>query len=322
MRIDATTQLWRLLILAVVAAGLLFITLRTRDGDEQEPAGPWAAAPDTFRFADAAELRAHFMEAGYSLEQWDAGDRTVPRFYLDKVPARWRDEVAPNLPVELKKRYFFFVYAPLVLKANEEIARDRHRLLELRGRTPRDPADDGWLRELAHRYLLDETTTGDALLDELILRVDGIPPSLALAQAAVESGWSTSRFAVQGNALFGQWTWGEDGITPSEQRGHLGDYKIRAFADPGQSVAAYMHNLNTHRAYGDLRTARARIRSRDSSLKGPALAPTLTGYSEKGQEYVEMLLTMIRVNGLESADEAVLRNTKPVVLVPVGAGMD
>jgi Bax protein len=150
--------------------------------------------------------------------------------------------------------------------------------------------------------------------------VDAVPPSLALAQAAVESGWSTSRFAVQGNALFGQWTWGADGITPQEQRGEMGDYKIRRFDSPEASIAAYMHNLNTHRSYRGFRAERARLRAEGVPPGGSMLAHTLTSYSEKGEEYTEMLLSVIRVNQLPPADETRLRDMRPVLLVPVGPG--
>jgi uncharacterized FlgJ-related protein len=318
----APNRPWRLLVLGVIVAVGLFLVLRGVGHRPDSASDLGTAVADTFRFASLDELRAHFQEARYTVEDWDAGDRTVPRFYLATVPTRWRDEVAPNLPVDLKKRYFFLVYTPLVLKANEAIAHDRERLLELVGRADHGADEQAWLRALAHRYLSEPDSIDQRVLDELVLRVDAVPPSLALAQAAVESGWSTSRFAVLGNALFGQWTWNKDGITPAEQRGQLGDYKIRSFATPGRSVAAYMHNLNTHRSYADFREARARIRRRGAQPTGPALAPTLTAYSEKGQEYVEMLLSMIRVNGLESADEAVLRDMVPVVLLPVGAGVD
>ncbi len=149
-----------------------------------------------------------------------------------------------------------------------------------------------------------------------------MPPSLALAQAAVESGWSTSRFADQGNALFGQWTWSKDGITPEEQRDELGNYRIRSFASPEGSIAAYMHNLNTHRSYAGFRTERARLRDAGVRPGGSELAPTLTSYSEKGTEYTEMLLTVIRVNKLSPADDAYLRDMKPILMMPVGSGSD
>ncbi len=315
--------------LAVVAICLFGATLALSDSaqpdsahDSHEPRG--SAAPDTFHFhPGSGDLQNLFAKHEFTLETWRAGDRSVPRLYLASVPRAWREKVAPSLPTETKKQYFFFAYAPLVLESNEDIMADRSRLLALAGRGDRSAADEAWLRDLARRYrVLDEP---DAPLDAETLarlqrRVDEVPPSLALAQAAVESGWSTSRFAAEGNALFGQWTWGEDGITPSEQRGELGDYKIRAFGSPEESIAAYMHNLNTHRSYAGFRSERERLRTADEALEGAKLAPTLTSYSEKGEEYTEMLLTVMRVNRLAPVDGTYLRDMTPVLLVPLEAG--
>jgi Bax protein len=283
------------------------------------------AVPDTFRFADLDQIRDYFVEADYTLDHWAAGERSVPRFYLARVPGRWRKEVAPHLPVAKKKEYFFFAYAPLVLESNEDIMADRRRLLDLADKDDHAADEHQWLVSLCRMYRLDPPADGPldkAMLAELATRVDAVPPSLALAQAAVESAWSTSRFADLGNALFGQWTWGDDGITPKEQRGNLGNYKIKAFATPEESIAAYMHNLNTHPSYAGFRAERQRLREADQPLSGSDLAHTLTAYSEKGEEYVETLLSVIRVNKLPPTDEAYLRDMRPVMLMPVGEGAD
>ena len=291
----------------------------------QDPHAAGRAAADTLRFEKLEEVRDLFAAARYTRADWRAGERSIPRYYLAHVPGRWRHDVAPELPPELKKEYFLFVYAPLVLESNEAIGRDRARLLELAAGTGLDAADTAWLRELAVAYALQPPAEGppDAgLIAELKQRVDSVPPSLALAQAAVESGWSTSRFSDQGNALFGQWTWGEDGITPTEQRDELGNYKIRAFATPEASIAAYMRNLNTHRSYADFRRERELARAAGRTPTGTELAPTLIAYSEKGQEYVDTLLSVIRRNGLPATDEAYLRDMRPLMLLPVGEGSD
>ena len=286
---------------------------------------PGKAAPDTFQFAGLEDLKDFFARADYTIETWRAGDRSIPRFYLASVPSRWRHEVAPSLPVDLKKRYFFFVYAPLVLECNEDILTDRTRLLAVLDGPARAAEDETWLLDLARRYFVvesDDDALNDDALQRLKRRVDLVPPSLALAQAAVESGWSTSRFADMGNALFGQWTWSEDGITPEEQRDELGNYRIRAFVSPEESIAAYMHNLNTHRGYAGFRSERARMRDASMRPGGAELAPTLTSYSEKGEEYTELLLGVIRVNQLSPVDDTHLREMRPVLLVPVGPGSD
>lgn len=306
-----------IILLALVAIGC--------EREQAEKTAVSAAVPDTFRFHDPDELRAFFNEADYSLERWDEGERGIPRFYLAHVPSRWRTDVGPSLPPAVKKRYFFFVYAPLVLAANEEIQADRTRLHELLDRDDLDEDDLTWLRDLAGRYRLEPPPAGplpDTLLMRLQRRVDIIPPSLALAQAAVESGWSTSRFADQGNALFGQWTWSDDGMTPYAQRRHLGNYGVKAFPSPAASIAAYMRNLNTHPGYQELRARRAALRARGALPRGSALAPTLTAYSEEGEDYVRRLASVIRVNRLAAADEAHLRAMRPVMLIPVGEGAD
>jgi len=163
----------------------------------------------------------------------------------------------------------------------------------------------------------DEPVTADKL-DELWKRVDIIPVSLALSQGAEESGWGTSRFAAQGNALFGQWTWGSHGMSPEKQRQELGNYGVAAFGSPLQSVIAYMLNLNTHANYADLRALRTAVRERGGKPTGRDLAPGLSGYSERGEAYVQSLLALMRVNRLDPADEAYLSDGPPIYLYPAG----
>jgi Bax protein len=136
--------------------------------------------------------------------------------------------------------------------------------------------------------------------------VDVVPVSLALAQAAIESGWGTSRFARQGNAIFGQWT-SQDGkgLVPSA-RPEGKTHKVRSFDRLSESVEAYLLNLNTHRAYRDFRTLRQQSRNSGERPKGEVLATGLEAYSEKGEEYVDLLRDMIRVNRLAAFDDAIL----------------
>ena len=160
----------------------------------------------------------------------------------------------------------------------------------------------------------------EAALDELMLRVDAVPVSLALAQCAEESGWGTSRFAAEGNALFGQWSWGGEGIKPLQQREGMGDYRIAAFETPLHSVMAYMKNLNTHNAYAGLRVRRAELRAKGERMSGFELAKTLDKYSERGAAYVESLHGIMRVNQLDPADDAFLGDGPTIWLIPVGEG--
>jgi Bax protein len=222
-----------------------------------------------------------------------------------------------------KKRLFFRLLGPIVLHINELIAADRERAQSITGRLQAGvgvtPEEQEWLADLAVTYELRDGS-GDPLdpneYVELLNRVDIIPPSLALAQAASESGWGTSRFAREGNALFGQWTWGQ-GMTPANQRTDtLGDYRVAAFDSTALSAYSYALNLNTGNAYRGLRQRRADLRRQNLRVSGSALAETLLRYSERGQEYVDDIKSIIRVNQLDAVDDAVLKDMAAIRIVP------
>jgi uncharacterized FlgJ-related protein len=280
-----------------------------------------ALADEVFEFESYKELVLLFEKLGYTEEAWDSGLREVSRVYLANMPSRWRGKYSKEVQVSLKKEIFFRLLAPLILRSNELIMQDRERLKSF---IDGADADAGWVSALALRYrVIDspESEVGHEQLKELINRVDMIPPSLAMAQTAEESGWGTSRFADQGNAMFGQWAWGDKAIKPEQQRAGKGNYGIAAFDSPQESVSGYMMNINTHRAYAPLREKRAQIRSKGQALTGVALAPTLLNYSERGQHYVDTLNSIMSYNKLGEIDEAHL--VGPVILlVPVGAGSD
>lgn len=204
-----------------------------------------------------------------------------------------------------RKKIFLSMTLPLVLEGNAHIAVERRMLkyVSVMTRAGRElpPNLRSWLERLAERYQADPDR-----LDVLMKRVDVVPVSLALAQAAIESGWGTSRFARQGNAIFGQWT-SEDGngLVPSAREDGK-THKVRSFDRLSESVDAYLLNLNTHRAYRDFRTLRQQSRNSGERPKGEELAAGLAPYSEKGVEYVELLLDMIRVNRLAAFDDAIL----------------
>jgi Bax protein len=134
------------------------------------------------------------------------------------------------------------------------------------------------------------------------MRVDEIPPSLALAQAAIESAWGTSRFAVQGNNLFGQWCYKKGcGLVPL-RRDSGSRHEVAKFSSVTQSVNAYMRNLNTHRAYSDLRANRAQLKATEQNVTGHLLAANLLDYSELREVYVEEIRAVIRINKLAQYD--------------------
>lgn len=280
-----------------------------------------------FEFESGSQLEQLINDLNYTPEAWQAGIREVPRLYITNIPARWRDKTSREIDVVTKKRIFFRLLGPLVLYANELIQADRERTESLvgalRAGAALGPEDRTFLQETAAAYKLaggEADLANSALQDELLRRIDTLPPSLVLAQTAEESGWGTSRFAVEGNAMFGMWTWDDKGIKPLQQRSGLGNYKIASYETPLQSVIAYMHNLNTHRAYEDLRARRAELRKSGAKVTGWELANTLTSYSERGQEYVDSLHSLMKVNMLPPTDDAYLGDGPTILLIPVGEG--
>jgi uncharacterized FlgJ-related protein len=285
----------------------------------------WAGADQQIEFQDYEDILKVMDDLGFTQEAWQSENYAVPRLYLTSVPHRWRESVSDEIEVKLKKRIFFRLLGPLVLRSNEIILEDRQHLLSLQEADSLTEDDRAWLAGLAVRYGVvedaDEELPPEAI-SELVLRVDAVPPSLTLAQAAEESGWGTSRFADEGNAIFGQWTWGDEGIVPEEQREGMGDYKIASFETPLESVQGYMLNINSHDAYGELRTLRAAVRSEGREPTGRELAQALTSYSERGPEYVDGLLAIMDVNKLDATDEAWLVDGETTYLTPVGTGSE
>ena len=320
----------RLTVIITTMVGLLGSLVSCKNV-AQMTAPSLGVAPDRrverFEFSSASQLEQFINDLNYKPEDWQAVNREVPRLYITDIPPHWRDKSSKELDVVTKKQVFFQFLSPLILHSNELIQTNRDRVASivgaLRAGVSVRKGDQTFLCEIAEEYNVSEyktVLTDHALQDKLLRRIDTVPPSLVLAQAAEESGWGTSRFAVEGNALFGMWTWGGDGITPLKQRSGLGNYKIASYKTPLQSVIAYMHNLNTHQAYKKLRARRAELRKDGSKVTGWDLASTLTKYSERGQAYVDSLRSMIKVNMLQSADDAFLGDGPTILLIPVGEG--
>ncbi len=258
---------------------------------------------------------------GYTTEAFKKGMKTVPNIELTRISSRWSKE-AENIPIEEKKSLFLRLLASGALKANREIEEEREKLLSILSRisqTAVSRRESKWLRRLALKYKIignkKEILTREKL-QRLVKRVDIVPPSLILAQGAVESGWGTSRFAVQGNALFGQWSFSKTSMKPKEQRTNLGDYGLATFKTPLDSIRAYLLNLNTHPAYKKFRDIRAQMRKEHMPLRGEVLACTLDSYSERGEAYIEELLRVIRVNRLGWLDKAKVADSPPTLIHP------
>jgi Bax protein len=306
---------------AVFTLLLVFATTTIQAADYSAATGGEPNA-QAMTFVDYKEVLQLFDELGYTDKRWQAGIRKVPRLYLSEISDRWSKKTSREITVQLKKELFFRSVGPLALRSNELILGQRARLKKLLAKQDNLTAGERqWLEALAEQYGLDVASYPDpnGLEEALLPRVDVIPPSLILAQAAEESGWGTSRFAFTGNALFGQWTWGGKGIRPEQQREGKGDYKIAAFDAPLQSVQAHARNLNTHHAYLQFRIKRAQIRANNNNynnISGYDLAGSLTSYSERGQEYVKTLRSIISYNKLQAADNAFLSSAQAIVMVP------
>jgi len=221
---------------------------------------------------------------------------SVPRIYVRYLPK----DLNAITDTEQRKRIFTEIMLPQVLRLNEAIQADRARLIAI-GQTAtanRSETDIAWVAELAERY-----GTEPADRQTLLARVDVIPPSLALAQGAIESGWGTSRFATSGNALFGQRTFDPDrpGFRPNEVED--ANFKVRRFKSLMRSIWGYMVTLNTHPAHREFRRLRSQMRRQGEGLDSIALAATLTRYSEERQRYVRLVQNVISANNLRELDD-------------------
>lgn len=201
-----------------------------------------------------------------------------------------------------KKQTFFNYFSTLSDAVNQEIRADRERLMALRGIEDIGDDDTAWLIALADHYGLNlSEPIGAASLDVLLQRVDELPNSLVLAQAAIESAWGTSRFAKKGRNFFGQWCYSKGcGLVPSA-RSKTASHEVKVFESPLDSVRAYFDNLNRNAAYKSLRRLRTQARESGQSLSGCRLAEGLKGYSELGAKYIAQVKRVIRTNGLEKS---------------------
>jgi len=210
----------------------------------------------------------------------------VPRDFFTHIP-----DSHLILSGAAQKESFIKIVLPLILASNEEISKRREAI-----KRAFENGDRATLEKWAKLYKIDVTGQDNkALMTRLLKWADTIPVALALAQAAVESGWGTSRFAIQGNALFGQWAWRDyAGIRPLDASDDRA--VVRSFASLLGSVRAYMHNLNTHPHYQEFRKARSALRNRPTAGEAKMLAKYLDRYAEIGKAYVTKLEVLIRSN--------------------------
>ncbi len=225
--------------------------------------------------------------------------KKVKPIYFTQFP-KDLDEIKDT---RLKKETFIKIVLPLVVAENEKILDDKIKLKKIISKKKTTEKEKSWLRLKLREYKVKNSDFA-----ELDKRMDIIPVSIALAQAAKESGWGTSRFALEGNAIFGQWTWTGQGIEPLNKGKHEG-HKILRFPILRASVKAYKNNLNTHKGYAEFREKRSTYRKRNKSIKGLNLTDTLDRYAQTGKEYTEILEQIIKQNNLSDFESVQLTNS-------------
>ena len=240
-----------------------------------------------------------FEDLGYNLEGVRGGQKVKP-IYLTKLPK----DLNSLGDTKDKRELFIKILLPLILDENEKIMIDRKKLFKILGKNFNSPGERVWLKRRFKEYKVEDQDTA-----KLKMRMDIIPVSIALAQAANESGWGTSRFALEGNALFGQWTWSKKGISPKNKDPNK-SHKVLQFQILKASVRAYKNNLNTHNAYKEFREARAKLRQENEKIDGLKLTKYLEKYASIGKKYVEILELIIKRNSLTDFDDANLLPTK------------
>ena len=244
---------------------------------------------------DASTIKQLFEDTDYELDDIRK-NKLVKPIALDSFPR----EIKMIENTKKRKEFFIQIVLPLILQENNNIRMDRKRLFSIINKSNNSNLEKKWLQKKYKQY---GVTSKD--LSTLKIRMDEIPVSLAIAQAAKETGWGTSRFAQEGNALFGQWTWSGEGLKPKDADKNQG-HKVMKFNVLQASVRAYQRNLNTHSSYKNLRKARAELRDKGKPIDSLILVKYLNEYAETGEKYVEVLTQIIKQNNLKDFDDAKL----------------
>ena len=236
-----------------------------------------------------------FKDTKYSLKDVRK-NKIVKPVSLELLP----NEMKTIESTKERKKLFIQIILPLILEENNQIKLDRKKLFAILNRSNNSSFEKKWLKMKFKQY---GVKNGDLLT--LKIRMDEIPVSLAIAQAAKETGWGTSRFALEGNALYGQWTFSGDGIKPKAIDSNK-SHKVMRFQILQASVKAYFRNLNTHSSYREFRKFRAVARDNDEKLDSLILADYLNKYAATGIEYTKILKQIIKQNLLQDFDDVKL----------------
>ena len=259
---------------------------------------------DVFKFEDlpedtvrlsASTIEQLFEDTNYSLSEVRKSKKVKP-IRLSLLP----NEIKQIENSKKRKSLFIQIILPLILEENNLILLDRKKLFSILNKNKNSKKEINWLNRKFKQYgVLNKD------IPTLKVRMDIVPVSLAIAQAAKETGWGTSRFALEGNALFGQWTWSGDGIKPAGADSDT-KHKVMKFRVLKASVRAYQRNLNTHSSYKNFRQLRAQLRDDSASLDSLLLADQLDNYAETGKEYTKILKQIINQNSLKDFDDVKL----------------
>ena len=244
---------------------------------------------------DASTIKQLYEDTDYRLDDIRK-NKLVKPVALDSFPR----EIKMIENTKERKEFFIQIVLPLILQENNKIRLERKRLFSIINKNNNTVLERKWLNKKYKQYGIPSKD-----LSTLKIRMDEVPVSLALAQAAKETGWGTSRFAQEGNALFGQWTWSGEGLKPKEADENKG-HKVMKFNVLQASVRAYQRNLNTHKTYKEFRLARAKQRDSGEPLDSIILSQYLDEYAETGKQYVQILQKIIKQNNLKDFDNAKL----------------
>ncbi len=233
-----------------------------------------------------------FIETEYNLENVRK-TKLVKPILLSVLPY----EMKTINSTKKRKKLFIQIILPIILEENNRIRLNRKKLFSILNKNHNSDIEKKWLNQKFKQYGVINKD-----LSTLKMRMDEIPVSLTIAQAAKETGWGTSRFALDGNALFGQWTWSGEGIKPAGADTNS-KHKVMKFKILKASVRAYQRNLNTHKGYRQFRMARAELRDNDVELDSLILANYLDKYAQTGKEYIKIIKQIIKQNSLKDFDD-------------------
>ena len=286
----------KILIILLIALAIFFIVKDIYDSISQK-----RIKTTEITVKNCVELDSVLTKLNYTIDSIFI-DSIVPCVFVNNTPTDLKDQ-----KIKLRKKIFIRMLLSNILKSNRNILNERHKLIHL---VNKGDTKNKFVLEMAQKYSGDTSN-----LEELLQRVDIVPPSLAIAQAITESGWGTSRYAKEGNALFGHHVSKND--TGKFIQSKYSKVKLKAFNTVLQSIEAYMHNINSTRTYRLLRLERRNIRLQGDKITGKKLTPYLTRYSIKGIEYVNALNSMIRVQKLSRFDFVELKKCRENIIINI-----